>query len=113
MSERRTHTPGTPQTLPLWFLKFFGSTNLEAVVEAMRYAVRVQRVEHIILDNLQFMLQLDSSESGTGGFSGMGGSYKFDLQDRALTAFRRFATEENVHLTIVIHPKKEAEGQSL
>ena len=50
-----------------------------------RYAVRVQRVEHIILDNLQFMLQLDTSDSmnrGLGG--GFGAGFRFDLQDRAL-----------------------------
>ena len=80
------------------------------------YAVRVQGVDHIILDNLQFMLQQQYSvdgESGGGGGGGESNYNKFDLQDKALTLFRRFATEEDVHLTLVIHPKKEIEGQLL
>eukprot|EP00003_Mantamonas_plastica_P021244 TRINITY_DN3430_c0_g1_i1.p1 TRINITY_DN3430_c0_g1~~TRINITY_DN3430_c0_g1_i1.p1 ORF type:complete len:108 (-),score=17.41 TRINITY_DN3430_c0_g1_i1:20-343(-) len=53
-------------------------------------------VEHILLDNLQFMM------SGQGkGFE------RFDMQDQAIQRFRKFATSMNVHLTLVIHPRKE------
>ena len=40
----------------MYFLKFFGSTSIEQVLDAMDYAVYVHDVEHILLDNLQFML---------------------------------------------------------
>mmetsp|Transcript_35876 Transcript_35876/g.59148 ORF Transcript_35876/g.59148 Transcript_35876/m.59148 type:complete len:103 (-) Transcript_35876:279-587(-) len=32
---------------------------------------------------------------------------KFDLQDLAMERFRKFATERNVHVCLVIHPRKE------
>lgn len=38
---------------------------------------------------------------------------KFDAQDRALDRFRAFATRRDVHLTLVIHPRKEAEDEPL
>lgn len=42
--------------LPLYFMKFHGSSSVENVLDAMEYAVYVYDVEHILLDNLQFML---------------------------------------------------------
>lgn len=35
------------------------------------------------------------------------------VQDLALDKFRKFATEHNVHITLVIHPRKEDEGYKL
>eukprot|EP00753_Platysulcus_tardus_P012338 PLAT3354.34.p1 GENE.PLAT3354.34~~PLAT3354.34.p1 ORF type:complete len:766 (-),score=342.49 PLAT3354.34:54-2237(-) len=87
--------------LPLYFMRFFGSSDIASVLDAMEHAVYVHDVQHILLDNLQFMLETGS------------GMDKFDVQDRALDAFRRFATKENVHLTLVIHPRKEPQGQAL
>ena len=90
------------QQLPLYYLRFFGSTQVEQILDAMEYSVYAYDVEHIILDNLQFM---------------MGASYKgyerFDAQERALHEFRKFATAQNVHVTLVIHPRKEPEEQAL
>ncbi|CAM9440663.1 unnamed protein product [Phaeothamnion confervicola] len=98
------------QTLPLHFMRFHGGTDVSLVLDAMEYAVYANDVEHIILDNLQFMLD----RSGSGGGSGSGGRFdKFDLQDAALDKFRKFATERNVHVTLVIHPRKEDEGAKL
>lgn len=85
--------------LPLYFMRFFGSTNVEKVIEAMEHAAYVYDVEHVILDNLQFM----TSGQGTG-------YHKFDLQDRAIEVFRKFASSANVHVTLVIHPRKEDEN---
>ena len=44
------------QQLPLYYLRFFGSTQLEQILDAMEYSVYAYDVEHIILDNLQFLL---------------------------------------------------------
>ena len=88
--------------LPLFFLRFYGSSEVEQIVDAMEYAVYVHDVEHVILDNLQFML------SGQGR-----GIEKFDAQEHAIEIFRSFATRKNVHVTLVIHPRKEAEGAAL
>lgn len=59
-------------------------------------------VEHIVLDNLQFM---------TG--SNARGYEKFDILDNAIERFRKFATNKSIHITLVVHPRKEAEGQAL
>ena len=88
--------------LPLYFLRFFGSSDVDEVLDAMDHAVYVYDVQHIVLDNLQFMM------------TGAGKGYeKFDMQERALDKFRKFASNKNVHLTLVIHPRKEAEDQKL
>ena len=44
------------EDLPLYFLRFHGSTVVDQVIDAMDYAVYVHDVTHIVLDNLQFML---------------------------------------------------------
>ncbi|CAM9302975.1 unnamed protein product [Chrysoparadoxa australica] len=97
------------QALPLSFMRFHGGTDVDLVIDAMDYAVYANDVEHIILDNLQFML---NSQGGNG--RGGGSSWdKFAAQDFALDRFRKFATDRNVHVTLVIHPRKEDESQKL
>jgi len=88
--------------LPLYFMRFFGSTGIDEILDAMEYAAYVLDVEHVILDNLQFM---------TG--SQARGYEKFDIMDSAIEKFRKFATERKVHVTIVIHPKKTDDGMPL
>ena len=90
--------------MPLFFLRFHGGTPLEQELDAMQYVVYVEDVDHIILDNLQFMLPTEQRRSNLT---------QFDVQDNAIAAFRRFATEHNVHITLVIHPRKEGDGQRL
>ena len=95
--------------LPFTFLKFHGGTDVDAVLDAMDYAVYVNDVEHIILDNMQFMVSLNSLKN-----KGSSSSFdKFDVQDMAIEKFRKFATDRNVHIMLVVHPKKEAENANL
>ena len=95
------------ETLPMHFMKFHGGSDVDDVLDAMEYATYVHDVEHIILDNMQFMI----SRQAVGG---KGSSYdKFDMQDIAIEKFRKFATDYNVHVTLVVHPRKEAEGAKL
>ena len=63
----------------------------------MDYATYVHDVGHIVLDNLQFML------------SGQGRRFGdiYELQNTAIEKFRAFATIKNVHISLVVHPKKE------
>ena len=70
------------ESLPMYFMRFYGSTEIDEVLDAMEYAVYVYDVEHILLDNLQFMLS--SSMSSKSGFE------RFEAQERALEKFRRF-----------------------
>jgi twinkle protein len=72
----------------------------------MEYASYVLDVEHIILDNMQFMITREMGRSNST-FD------KFDMQDIAIEKFRKFATEKNVHVTLVVHPRKEDEGARL
>src|SRR5690606_12840770 len=78
--------------LPLYFMKFHGSTDIDHVLDAMEYAVYVYDVEHIILDNLQFMTPGVISK----GFE------KFDILDSTVSKLRKFATTNNIHLSLVI-----------
>ena len=91
-------------SLPMYFLKFHGGSDLEDVLDAMEYAVYVHDVEHIILDNLQFMISRNSLNKSFD---------KFDIQDIAIEKFRKFATDRNVHVTLVVHPRKEDEASKL
>ncbi|KAG5191223.1 mitochondrial helicase twinkle [Tribonema minus] len=92
------------EALPLCFMGFHGGTDVDEVLEAMEYAVYVNDVSHIILDNLQFMLSRSATSAKRGGMAQWD---KFDAQDIAMEKFRKFATERNVHITLVIHPRKE------
>lgn len=90
------------QEIPLYLLKFFGSTDVDKILDTMDFAVYTYDIGHIIIDNLQFML------------SGQAAGYaKFDLQDTVISKFRAFATEKNVHITTVIHPKKVDDDSDL
>ena len=94
------------ENLPMHFLRFHGGSDIDEVLDAMEYAVYVYDTEHIILDNMQFML--------TRSANAKGGSWeKFDVQDIAIEKFRKFATQHNVHLTLVVHPRKEDEAMPL
>lgn len=88
--------------LPLHFLTYHGQQTASSVIKAMTEAVRVWGIQHVIIDNLQFML-------GTSDQS----MDRWWEQDRAVAAFRRFATTHNCHVTLIVHPKKVPEGQLL
>jgi twinkle protein len=93
--------------LPLHFMRFHGGSEVDEVLDAMEYAVYVNDVEHIILDNMQFMITRNVKGGNNSTFD------KFDVQDIAIEKFRKFATEHNVHLTLVVHPRKEDESSKL
>jgi twinkle protein len=93
------------ETLPLHFMKFHGGSDVDDVLDAMDFAAYVYDVEHVILDNMQFMISRNTS--GGSKFD------KFDVQDGAIEKFRKFATDRNVHVTLVVHPRKEDEGARL
>jgi twinkle protein len=92
------------EPLPLYFLTFHGGSDIDEVLEAIHYSINVYGVKHIILDNLQFMISRRSLQSTFD---------KFDVQDIAVEKFREVATNCNVHVTLVVHPRKEAEGSPL
>ena len=118
------------EELPLYFLRFFGGSPVEDVLDAMDYAVYAHDVSHIVLDNLQFMMAGASGSAGGGrgsvaargggggggrgrGGGGGGAFERFEAQEAALDHFRRFASQRDVHVTLVIHPRKEPEDSPL
>lgn len=48
--------------LPLWFLGYYGSTDVDDVLDAMEYAVYVHDVRHVVIDNLQFMTSRETRD---------------------------------------------------
>ncbi|CAB4477264.1 uncharacterized protein OCT59_016393 [Rhizophagus irregularis] len=84
------------QQLPMYFLKFYGSTEISTIIDAMDHAIHAFDVRHIVIDNLQFMT------ADQGRYID-----RWELHDRILSSLRRVATEKNVHITIVVHPRKD------
>ena len=82
--------------LPMYFTTFHGTNEVEKVLDAMAHAVYVHDIAHVIIDNIQFMIG-----------SGSGGVDRFTRQDQCIEMFRKFATLHNVHVSLVIHPRKD------
>ena len=61
----------------------------------MGNAVAIHNIQHVIIDNLQFMMGMDYSNSD-----------RFFKQDTLIHRFRKFATNNKCHVTVVIHPRK-------
>lgn len=89
--------------LPLYFMCYHGSNEVERVVEAMEYANYVYDCSHVVLDNLQFMT------------SGQGGHVKdrFAVLDDAVGQVREFCTFRNAHVSLVVHPRKEDDDMKI
>lgn len=84
------------EDFPLYFQTYFGSTEIEKILDIIEYGIYAYDIGHIVIDNLQFML----SGQARGGFE------RLELQDQMISKLRRLATEKNVHITLVIHPRK-------
>lgn len=90
-------------TLPIYFMDFHGEQTVDNVIEIMSKSVILYDVKHIIIDNLQFMIGCQYNNS----------IEKFYLQDIMIGLFRRFATNFDCHITLVIHPRKEENNEPL
>ena len=83
------------EKLPMYFMSFFGAVNIDRILETISYAVFMYDVEHVIVDNLQFMVSLEYHND------------KYWVQDRIVSALRKFSTEKDVHISLIVHPRKE------
>lgn len=90
------------EKLPLYFMSFYGSQDVDKIMSCIEYAIYQYDIQHIIIDNLQFLLGTQAR-----GFD------KFDLQDKVIERFRNLVSTKNVHLTLVIHPKKVNDNEDL
>ncbi|KAM7370570.1 hypothetical protein PAMP_010102 [Pampus punctatissimus] len=77
--------------------------NLEqTVLDTMQHAVYLYDINHVIIDNLQFMMGQENLSVD-----------KFAVQDHIIGAFRKFATNTSCHVTLIIHPRKEEDDREL
>ncbi|XP_064419029.1 twinkle protein, mitochondrial isoform X2 [Latimeria chalumnae] len=90
------------EELPLYFMTFHGQQNIKTVIDTMQHAVYMYDISHVVIDNLQFMLGLEHITAD-----------KFAVQDYMIGAFRKFATDNSCHVTLVIHPRKEEDDKDL
>ncbi|ELU13663.1 hypothetical protein CAPTEDRAFT_220406 [Capitella teleta] len=93
------------ESLPLFFMTFHGQEDTKKVIETMSHAVYIHDIQHVIVDNLQFMMGSSSFHRSS--------TDRFLIQDEIISAFRRFATHMNCHVTLVIHPRKEKDSEDL
>jgi twinkle protein len=88
--------------LPLYYMSFHGSNEVNKVLGTITYAIENYGVTFIVIDTLQFFL------------SGQGEGYKkFDMQDYVMSEFRKIATTYNVHIAVVIHPRKTEDNEDI
>lgn len=84
-------------------MNFHGEEQLENVIRTMSQAVILHGIKHVVIDNLQFMMGNQRSTTLD----------KFSLQDLMISSFRKFATNFNCHVTLVIHPRKKNDDELL
>ncbi|XP_070608950.1 twinkle mtDNA helicase [Erythrolamprus reginae] len=90
------------EDLPLHFMTFYGQQNIKTVIDTMLHAVYMYDITHVIIDNLQFMMGQEQLSVD-----------RLALQDYIVGTFRKFATDNNCHVTLIIHPRKEDEDREL
>ena len=90
--------------MPINFMKLFGSTGLDTVLDTMEFSMTQPLPPTlIILDNLQFMLSGQANNALD----------KWELMDRAIANLRAFCNAYAVHLILVVHPRKEMDDTPL
>ncbi|KAH8026217.1 hypothetical protein HPB51_017143 [Rhipicephalus microplus] len=92
------------ELLPLYFMTFHGEESMKNVMDAMAHAVYVHDIQHVVVDNVQFMMGVGMDNSNVD---------RFWRQDLLIASFRRFATQHNCHVTLVMHPRKEKDSEEL
>lgn len=90
------------EELPLYYMTFHGQQNIKTVLDTMQHAVYLYDINHVVIDNLQFMMGQENLSVD-----------KFAVQDQIIGAFRKFATNSSCHVTLIIHPRKEEDDREL
>ncbi|KFB51804.1 pom1 [Anopheles sinensis] len=92
------------ERLPIYFMTFHGQQPIKLVMEAIEHAQYVHDIQHVIIDNLQFMMGVQEDTKHLD---------RYWKQDAIIASFRTFATKRNCHVTLVIHPRKERDTDEL
>ncbi|CAD6194336.1 unnamed protein product [Caenorhabditis auriculariae] len=79
----------------------FCDKTVNEIARAIRHHVENSGIQHIVIDNLQFLINqgvmTDEKSSGLD---------RFHLQDRFVGHMRQLASQSQVHVTMVVHPRK-------
>lgn len=70
----------------------------------MEYTVDKDDVQHIIIDNLQFLMPRINAKTSFE---------KYDYQDHIIEKFRKFSSDKNVNVILVVHPRKQEDDALL
>lgn len=92
------------EQLPIYFMTFHGEQQIKIVMEAIEHAQYVHDINHVIIDNVQFMMGIADESKHID---------RYWKQDSIIASFRTFATKKNCHVTLVIHPRKEKDSEDL
>ncbi|KAL3287920.1 hypothetical protein HHI36_002376 [Cryptolaemus montrouzieri] len=92
------------EALPIYYMTFHGQQTIKVVMDAVEHASYVHDINHVIIDNVQFMMGITEEHKHMD---------RFWKQDSIVAAFRTFATKKNCHVTLVIHPRKERVDEEL
>ena len=79
----------------MYFLSYYGAIDCDTVISQIGSEIETRGIKHVILDNLQFMTSLDARYSEV-----------YARQDYICHRLRMLATEANIHVSLVIHPRK-------
>nr|XP_030132163.3 twinkle protein, mitochondrial [Taeniopygia guttata] len=90
------------EELPLYFMTFHGQQSIKTVIDTMQHAVYMYDITHVVVDNLQFMMGHEHLSMD-----------RLAAQDFIVGAFRKFATDNTCHITLIIHPRKEDDEKEL
>uniref|UniRef100_A0A1I7TJN9 SF4 helicase domain-containing protein n=2 Tax=Caenorhabditis tropicalis TaxID=1561998 RepID=A0A1I7TJN9_9PELO len=79
----------------------FMEKSINEIARAIRIHVENSGIQHVVIDNLQFLINqgmmADEKSSGLD---------RFHLQDRFVGYMRQLATQNQIHITMVVHPRK-------
>lgn len=92
------------EQLPIFFMTFHGQQSLTTVMDAVEHCSYVHDIAHVIIDNVQFMIDVSPDSISMD---------RFWRQDVLIQSFRSFASKNNCHVTLVMHPKKGMDGMDL
>uniref|UniRef100_A0A1I8A8B9 SF4 helicase domain-containing protein n=1 Tax=Steinernema glaseri TaxID=37863 RepID=A0A1I8A8B9_9BILA len=79
----------------------FRDKTINQIANAIRDQVVAAGIQHVVIDNLQFLIGLANLHNEQAGSMD-----RFNQQDRFVGLMRKMASDYGVHITLVVHPRK-------
>uniref|UniRef100_A0A914BZC2 SF4 helicase domain-containing protein n=1 Tax=Acrobeloides nanus TaxID=290746 RepID=A0A914BZC2_9BILA len=86
----------------------FRDKSINAIANSIREQVISGNIQHVVIDNLQFVVGLSTLHKENLSFM-----ERVNLQDRFVGLLRSIASDFGPHITLVVHPRKSAVDESL